>query len=203
MGIGEQVIPPPATRRPIVARSSPDLGAGDYSRLAGEEEPVRGGRARDEKKFLFLRCCRFHIQETNLNGFVKKNSTAISYESSPLRLLSRPRYVIIALSPSPPFPRSRAFRLVFANECVSSIISSISSRQSSRPYLFVSSIPFYPSLSSHSHHCHCQSFRLLAFSSLTLSPLRASMLTLRIGEIELDKTARHPHPRPSPRYPLR
>ena len=44
---------------------------------------MRGGRARDEKKFLFLRCCCFHIQETNLNGFVKKNNTAISYESSP------------------------------------------------------------------------------------------------------------------------
>lgn len=98
-----------------------------------------------------------------------------------------------------PSPRSRPFVSYSTNECVSSIISSTSVSSIVSPLFIHFTTTSYPSLSSHSHHCHCQSFRLLAFSSLMLLPLRTSIPTPRIRETELDKTA-HPHHHP-PRLP--
>lgn len=114
----------------------------------------------------------------------EKNSTAISYKSSPPPSLSSPicyhrPFSFIS------FPQSRAFRLVFANECVSSIISSISSRQSSRPYLFVSEKSSWIKR------------RTLIISRLAPSPRRAN----RNAGIERPRHRKEREPRPEPTAP--
>ena len=71
----------------FLARSSPDLGAGEHLRPAGKREPARGGRAKDEEKK--RACFPYSFSHSLCLFFSRSRLVIVAVCGIPCRLVSR------------------------------------------------------------------------------------------------------------------